>query len=137
MPKAVDTRCAVESLICLRETRRRDADGTEVAYLALAYNERGPKTGTPKARVVHNFGRVDLVGRGDREGLCRLVCLISCFFDPAGAVAATACGVVSVIDARPMGSKRSPTTPATGRWTSSWAPAASCKSRSSSRSPTC
>lgn len=54
----------------LRETRRRNADGTEVAYLALAHNERDPETGMPKAKIVHNFGRADLV---DREGLRRLV----------------------------------------------------------------
>jgi len=84
----------------LRETRRRNADGTEVAYLALAHNERDPKTGMPKARIVHNFGRADLV---DREGLRRLVRSISRLLDPADAVAATASGEVAVIDARPMG----------------------------------
>jgi hypothetical protein len=84
----------------LRETRRRNADGTEVAYLALAHNERDPETGMPKAKIVHNFGRADLV---DREGLRRLVRSISRFLDPADAVAATASGEVSVIDARPMG----------------------------------
>ncbi|MDA8040278.1 MAG: hypothetical protein M0Z69_14245 [Actinomycetota bacterium] len=71
-----------------------------MAYLALAHNERDPKTGMPKAKIVHNFGRADLV---DREGLRRLVRSISRFLDPADAVAATACGEVSVIDARPMG----------------------------------
>ncbi len=38
----------------LRETRRRNADGGEVAYLALAHNERDPATGTPKAKIIHN-----------------------------------------------------------------------------------
>jgi hypothetical protein len=85
----------------LRETRRRNRDGSEVAYLALAHNERDPDTGVPKARVIHNFGRADLV---ERDGLARLVKSISRFLDPADAVAATASGgEVRVVDSRPMG----------------------------------
>lgn len=85
----------------LRETRRRNRDGSEVAYLALAHNERDPDTGMPKARVIHNFGRADLV---ERDGLARLVKSISRFLDPADAVAATASGgEVRVLDSRPMG----------------------------------
>src|SRR5680860_1625253 len=85
----------------LRETRRRNRDGSEVAYLALAHNERDPSTGTPKARIIHNFGRADLV---ERDGLARLVKSISRFLDPADAVAATAGpGEVTVVDSRPMG----------------------------------
>jgi hypothetical protein len=85
----------------LRETRRRNRDGSEVAYLALAHNERDPETGMPKARVIHNFGRADLV---ERDGLARLVKSISRFLDPADAVAATASGgEVRVLDSRPMG----------------------------------
>jgi hypothetical protein len=84
----------------LRETRRRNVDGSQVAYLALAHNERDPQTGTPKARVIHNFGRADLV---DRQGLARLVRSISRFLDPADAVAAGTCGEVSLLDCRPMG----------------------------------
>jgi len=82
----------------LRETRRRNRDGSEVAYLALAHNERDPVTGMPKARVIHNFGRADVV---DRDGLARLVKSISRFLDPAEAVAATAgSGEVQVRDCR-------------------------------------
>ena len=84
----------------LRETRRRNRDGSEVAYLALAHNERDPVTGMPKAQIIHNFGRADRV---DRDGLARLVKSISRFLDPADAVAATASGEVTVIDSRPMG----------------------------------
>jgi Transposase DDE domain len=84
----------------LRETRRRNADGSEVAYLALAHNERDPETGTPKAKVIHNFGRADLV---DREALARLVRSISRFLDPSDAVAATASGEVTILDSRQMG----------------------------------
>ncbi len=85
----------------LRETRRRNADGSEVAYLALAHNERDPASGVPKARIVHHFGRADQV---DRDALARLVRSISRFLDPAEAVAATAGGEVSVVESRPMGS---------------------------------
>ena len=70
----------------LRETRRRNSDGSEVSYLALAHNERDPATGTPKAKIIHNFGRADTV---DKEALARLVRSISRFLDPAEAVEAT------------------------------------------------
>jgi hypothetical protein len=85
----------------LRETRRRNADGSTVSYLALAQNERDPQTGVPRARIIHRFGRADQV---DREALARLVRSISRFLDPAQAVAATASGEVSIIDSRSMGS---------------------------------
>src|SRR5450755_2434655 len=85
----------------LRETKRRNADGSTVSYLALARNERDPATGVPRARIIHRFGRADQV---DREGLARLVRSISRFLDPTEAVAATASGEVSILDSRPMGS---------------------------------
>ena len=84
----------------LRETRRRNADGSEVAYLALAHNERDPVSGVPKAKIIHNFGRADLV---DHDGLARLVRSISRFLDPADALAATASLEMDVIDSRAMG----------------------------------
>jgi len=85
----------------LRETKRRNADGSEVSYLALAHNERDPQTGVPRAQIVHRFGRADQV---DREALARLVGSISRFLDPADAVAAASGGEVSVLDSRAMGS---------------------------------
>jgi len=85
----------------LRETKRRNADGSTVSYLALAQNERDPTTGVPRARIIHRFGRADQV---DRDGLARLVRSISRFLDPTEAVAATASGEVSILDSRPMGS---------------------------------
>jgi hypothetical protein len=84
----------------LRETRRRNADGSEVAYLALAHNERDPVSGVPKAKIIHNFGRADLV---DRDGLARLVRSISRFLDPADALSATASLEIDVVDSRAMG----------------------------------
>ncbi len=86
----------------LRETKRRNADGSVVSYLALAQNERDPQSGVPRARIVHRFGRSELV---DRQALGRLVGSISRFLDPADAVAAasSADGEVSVLDSRTMG----------------------------------
>jgi hypothetical protein len=86
----------------LRETKRRNADGSVVSYLALAQNERDPGTGVPRARIVHRFGRTDQV---DREALARLVRSISRFLDPAEAVAAGsgADGELRVVGSRAMG----------------------------------
>jgi hypothetical protein len=55
--------------VYLRTTARRTKGGEVVRYLALAHNERNER-GVPVARVIHNFGREDLV---DREALVRLV----------------------------------------------------------------
>lgn len=71
-----------------------------VSYLQLAHNERHPRTGSPVAKVIHNFGRADLV---DREALRRLAASISRFLEPEQAVAAAVAGEVEVLDARRMG----------------------------------
>lgn len=92
----------------LRETRRRNRDGSTVSYLQLAHNERHPETGASTAKVIHNFGRAELV---DRAGLSRLVASISRFLDPADAVAAVAAaegtlagaGQIEILDSRRMG----------------------------------
>jgi hypothetical protein len=90
----------------LRETKRRNRDGSQVAYLALAHNERDPDSGTPRARIIHNFGRADQV---DRAALARLVRSVSRFLDPVDATLAatgspaTGGEVPPVIDSRPMG----------------------------------
>ena len=54
----------------MRETRRTNRDGSVVAYLQLAHNERHPQAGSPVAKVIHNFGRAEQV---DRAVLARLV----------------------------------------------------------------
>ena len=69
----------------LRETRRASKDGTVVSCLQLAHNERHPRTGSPVAKVIHNFGRS---GKVHRQALARLVASISRFLDPEQAVAA-------------------------------------------------
>jgi hypothetical protein len=92
--------------VYLRETKRRKKDGTTVTYLQLAHNERHPVTGSPVAKVIHNFGRAETV---DRAALRRLVGSISRVLEPGDAVAATyetAAGGgagVDIVDARRMG----------------------------------
>ncbi len=84
----------------LRETRRRNADGSEVCYVALAHNERDKDTGVSKPKVIHNFGRADQL---DRAALARLIRSLSRFLDPAQAVAASIPGEVEILETRPMG----------------------------------
>jgi hypothetical protein len=86
--------------VYLRESRWRNKDGTVVSYLQLAHNERHPRTGSPVAKVIHNFGGADLV---DREALRRLAASISRFLEPGQAVAAAAAAGVEVLDSRRMG----------------------------------
>src|SRR5664280_1764085 len=74
----------------LRETRRTNRDGSVVAYLQLAHNERHPQTGSPIAKVIHNFGRAEKV---DRAALARLVNSISRFLTPEQAASAACSGV--------------------------------------------
>ncbi len=89
----------------LRQTKRANKDGSTVAYLQLAHNERHPLTGAPTAKVIHNFGRADKV---DREALARLVSSISRLLTPelgAGSPAdtGTAAGEVEILDSRRLG----------------------------------
>ena len=84
----------------LRESKRRNKDGSTVAYLQLAHNERHPKTGSPVAKVIHNFGRADKV---DKEALARLVSSISRVLDlPAGEMGSTSADV-EIVDSRRLG----------------------------------
>ncbi len=84
----------------LRETRRTNRDGSVVAYLQLAHNERHPETGNPVAKVIHNFGRAEQV---DRQALARLVSSISRFLTPEQVMAAAAGAEVEVLDSRRLG----------------------------------
>jgi hypothetical protein len=84
----------------LRETRRTNRDGSVVAYLQLAHNERHPETGSSVAKVIHNFGRAERV---DRDALARLVSSISRFLTPEQATAAAAGAEVDIVDSRPLG----------------------------------
>jgi hypothetical protein len=86
--------------VYLRETRRRNKDGSVVTYLQLAHNERHPETGSPVARIIHNFGRSDQV---DHEALRRLVASISRVLEPGEAVAAGSGLEVEIVDSRRYG----------------------------------
>jgi Transposase DDE domain len=84
----------------LRESRRTNRDGSVVAYLQLAHNQRHPQTGTSTAKVIHNFGRADQI---DRDALARLVASISRYLTPEQAAAAAGGGEVEVLDSRRLG----------------------------------
>ena len=84
----------------LRESRRTNRDGTVVRYLQLAHNERHPVSGQPVAKVIHSFGRAELV---DRAALARLVTSISRFLTPEEAAAAVAGSDVELVDSRHLG----------------------------------
>ena len=84
----------------LRETKRKNRDGSVVSYLQLAHSVRHPDTGVPTATVIHNFGRAELV---DRAALARLVASISRLLDPQQAIAAARDGEVEVLDSRRFG----------------------------------
>ena len=84
----------------LRESRRTNRDGSVVAYLQLAHNQRHPQTGTSTAKVIHNFGRADQI---DRDALARLVASISRYLTPEQATTAAGGGQVEVLDSRRLG----------------------------------
>ena len=84
----------------LRESKRRNKDRSTVAYVQLAHNERHPQTGSPVAKVIHNFGRADKV---DKQALTRLVSSISRVLDlPSGDVGSTSADV-EIVDSRRLG----------------------------------
>ncbi len=84
----------------LRESSRRNKDGSKVTYLQLAHNERHPKTGSPVAKVIHNFGRKDKV---DKEALARLVSSISRILDLPMTDSSVAASDVEIVDSRRLG----------------------------------
>ena len=71
-----------------------------MTYVQLAHNERHPSTGSPVAKVLHNFGREDRV---DREALARLVRSISRYLGGDGAEPTAAAGEVEVLESRRLG----------------------------------
>lgn len=84
----------------LRESSRRNKDGSKVTYLQLAHNERHPKTGVPVAKVIHNFGRKDKV---DKVALARLVSSISRILDLPATGSSLAGSDVEIVDSRRLG----------------------------------
>ena len=83
----------------MRESSRRNKDGSKVTYLQLAHNERHPVTGVPVAKVIHNFGRASQV---DRAALARLVSSISRVLGDAGATPVPS-AEVEIVDSRRLG----------------------------------
>jgi hypothetical protein len=86
--------------VYLRESSRRNKDGSKVTYLQLAHNERHPKTGVPVAKVIHNFGRKDKV---DKEALARLVSSISRILDLPATGSSLAGSDIEIVDSRRLG----------------------------------
>ena len=84
----------------LRESSRRNKDGSKVTYLQLAHNERHPVTGSPVAKVIHNFGRKDKV---DKVALARLVSSISRMLDLPMTESTVAVSDVEIVDSRRLG----------------------------------
>src|SRR5437773_8062361 len=89
----------------LRFTRRANADGTVVRYVALAHNRR--VDGKVKPDVLMNLGRVD---RLDVDGLLRLAASIRAHLGDgdelgAGRQAGQLAGAapMEVVDSRPIG----------------------------------
>ncbi len=71
-----------------------------MSYLQLAHNERHPETGSPVAKVIHNFGRADKV---DREALTRLVRSISRVLEVTVEGPGVSGGDVEIVDSRRLG----------------------------------
>ncbi len=82
----------------LRETKRKNADGSVTRYFQLAENAWDKQKGCAVARVVYNFGRADHL---DRDKLKRLANSILRLFDGEEALAAQP--DVKVLDAWPYG----------------------------------
>jgi hypothetical protein len=57
----------------LRTTKRKNKDGSVVAYYQLAHNQRHPVTKKPIAKVIHTFGRADELDREHLVRLCRSI----------------------------------------------------------------
>ncbi|MGD8513368.1 MAG: IS1634 family transposase [Deltaproteobacteria bacterium] len=57
----------------LRTSKRKNKDGSIVAYYQLAHNQRHPVTKKPIAKVIHTFGRADELDREHLVRLCRSI----------------------------------------------------------------
>lgn len=67
----------------LRETTRKNKDGSEVTYVQLAHNERDKVKGHSRPKILYNFGRKEHL---DIEQLKRLINSISRFLPPEDAL---------------------------------------------------
>jgi hypothetical protein len=87
----------------LRRTTRKRKDGSEVGYLQLAHNEWDAKAGHSVVRVLHSFGREDLI---DRAAIERLIGSLERWLDPQAPPrpAAGAGPGLRFVESRPIGS---------------------------------
>ena len=74
----------------MRRIARKNKNGTTTAYIQLAHNYRDPKTGVPKAKVLHSFGREDEL---DVDSIRRLIKSMCRFLSPEEAL-----GVMTEMD---------------------------------------
>jgi hypothetical protein len=86
----------------LRRTTRKRKDGSEVGYLQLAHNEWDAKAGHSVVRVLHSFGREDLI---DRHAIERLIGSLQRWLDPDSPPrpAAGAGPGLRFLESRPLG----------------------------------
>ena len=78
----------------LRTTKRRNRDGSTVAYYQLAHNVWNPQTKQASAQVVHNFGRADKLDIDELRRLCRSIARV-CGLEFADRVTGTDAGADS------------------------------------------
>ena len=84
----------------VKASSRKTKDGQVIRYLQLARNEWDAQAGVSRTKILHSFGREDEI---DREGVKRLVAALSRLLDPAGALAATSAGELTLTSSRPVG----------------------------------
>jgi hypothetical protein len=86
--------------VYVKASSRKTKDGQVIRYLQLAHNEWDAQAGVSRTKILHSFGREDEI---DREGVKRLVAALSRLLDPAGALAATSAGELTLTSSRPVG----------------------------------
>lgn len=84
----------------IRVTSRKNKDNSVVKYVQLAHNVRNPKTGSPQAEVIHNFGRMDEL---DMDALRRLARSIQRFLGEEPTLFAEKNPEMKLLSSRPMG----------------------------------
>ena len=77
----------------VKASSRKTKDGQVIRYLQLAHNEWDAQAGVSRTKILHSFGREDEI---DRDGVKRLVAALSRLLDPAGALAATSAGELTL-----------------------------------------
>jgi hypothetical protein len=91
--------------VYLRQTKRKNRDGTVAHYLQLAHNVRDPDSGVVSAKILHSFGRAEHL---ERESLERLIGSIARYLDQdpplrACSSSSSGAGEVEAVDARNLG----------------------------------